>query len=790
MRRQLLIWCPLSRSIVKPLLWLLIMSGALFAFLLTGGGNHKLSTDLMALLPMTEQDQAASDATDLFARRFGSKVLFLVSSEQRDVARKSALKLEALLREDGCFASLEAQRSIDQWKAIADFYYPWRYVLLGEQDRQLTDKEFSEQIVNRTMSRLSGLSGFVSPSQLIHDPLFQLQDFFQSLSRQAGNLAVDDGMLTARKDGVFYVLVTGTLNESQMSLDYQDRIVNSIKKNIAATTQMNPGVHILPSGMVFYAKAGADSARSEVSTIGLGSMLGVVLLIVLIFRAATPLYLCVLSIASGVVFGFLVTASVFNQVHLLTLVFGASLIGVSIDYAFHYLAEQLRQGVEWNPVKGLKHILPGLSFGLITSLLGYFPMLVTPFPGLQQMAVFSSAGLLAAWLTVVLIYPFVLKKPNTSGRKLRVPLLLVDGLLGFWRNIGDRGLAGYLMAGLVLLGAGALFLESDDDIRQLQNRSVDLVENDARLQEIVGSSIDNRFFLVRGSTPQELLERTEQLSLRLSEQVEAGHLTGYSSLSNLLPSVVTQKENYRKVAKVFELGLPDIWQNLGISDKARASALSAFQSASGQWLKPDNWLSNPIAQIYDYLWLGKHGNDYFSPVILMGAGKNWNPEDMTKLSGVEYVDKTTETSKLFGAYRVLMGWLLLVAYGVITVLLAFRYGVRGAVRAVMPPVTSVLLTLSLLAVLGQPVNLFHILALLMVLGIGIDYTLFFMEAGNENRYTLLAISLSAITTILSFGLLSLSETAAVSSFGLTILMGILFCYLLSPFAINRRPGDA
>ena len=75
------------------------------------------------------------------------------------------------------------------------------------------------------------------------------------------------------------------------------------------------------------------------------------------------------------------------------------------------------------------------------------------------------------------------------------------------------------------------------------------------------------------------------------------------------------------------------------------------------------------------------------------------------------------------------------------------------------------------------------MALILVLGIGIDFTLFLAEASGDLQSTMFAISLSALTTMLSFGLLSLSSTYAVHSFGITVLLGIAIAYLLSPLVI-------
>ena len=75
----------------------------------------------------------------------------------------------------------------------------------------------------------------------------------------------------------------------------------------------------------------------------------------------------------------------------------------------------------------------------------------------------------------------------------------------------------------------------------------------------------------------------------------------------------------------------------------------------------------------------------------------------------------------------------------------------------VPPIVAALLTLAVLGITGQPINLFSVLALLLVLGIGIDYTIFFAEAKEKRETAMLAILLSACTTILSFGFLSLAS---------------------------------
>ena len=51
--------------------------------------------------------------------------------------------------------------------------------------------------------------------------------------------------------------------------------------------------------------------------------------------------------------------------------------------------------------------------------------------------------------------------------------------------------------------------------------------------------------------------------------------------------------------------------------------------------------------------------------------------------------------------------------------------------------------------------------------------------------SLLGTLLSALTAWMSFGLLLISQTPAIANFGLAISLGLLFCFLLSPWAATR-----
>ncbi|MEJ2664851.1 MAG: hypothetical protein P8107_12575, partial [Spirochaetia bacterium] len=82
-------------------------------------------------------------------------------------------------------------------------------------------------------------------------------------------------------------------------------------------------------------------------------------------------------------------------------------------------------------------------------------------------------------------------------------------------------------------------------------------------------------------------------------------------------------------------------------------------------------------------------------------------------------------------------------------------------------------------------TIFSVMGLILVPGMGTDYVIFFSEGKSHPRSTVLAITMSMLTTIFSFGLLGFTSLAGV--FGLTVALGVLFSFLFTPILIGRQP---
>ncbi|WP_420892280.1 MMPL family transporter [Photobacterium sanguinicancri] len=732
--------------------------------------SNPIETNILALLPENRQDPIAQQAFDHVANSMSNKVIFLIGSNDADQMLAAADAFDSALQTSPLFAKITAKVPVDTQQAWGELYFPNRFQLLTtEQKTRLTQhpEQQTQFVIQSLYNPFSGVTG----QELASDPFLLFRDYLSQLTKQTGNFSLSNGYLTTKYQGKQYVLISADLADSPYSYRLQQQLPELL--NIEQGIRDTFDIELLHTGVVFYAEHGTESAKSEISTIGVGSLVGVILLLLLVYRSPLPLALALLSIGCGLLAAFVGTVAIFGKVHLFSLVFGASLIGVSIDYAFHFLTDRLAAGERWNANKGLKQIFTAITLGLITSLIGYLGMLIAPFPGLQQLSLFSAIGLIAAYATVVCWYPVLAAKPSQSR-----PLPLTQTMhawLALWQQPLFRKCMPAALLSLALVGL--YHVEYNDDIRQLQALPQDLKQQEDTIKAITGLSSSQQMLVVTANDQQQLLQNLESVSGTLTKFKQQGVLKGFQSISQYLPSENTQQQNYDLIKQLYQ---------------QQATALAQALPTAGQAtfdhdfspLTVEQFIHSPVSEPLRFLWLGKLANQQQAAIIMLSDVSDIGPiVDFAEHSNtVSYLNKADEVSSLFGEYRVRVTELLIAASLVIMGVLWWRYGFTRAVRLMLPPVIAGIVGIGVTSLTGVPLNLFNLLALILILGIGIDYTLFFAEQHQADA-TLLSITLSAMTTLLSFGLLALSQTQAIHSFGITVLTGIMVAWLLAPLSM-------
>jgi len=534
----------------------------------------------------------------------------------------------------------------------------------------------------------------------------------------------------------------------------------------------------LNRGTLYYSNYASQQAEHDISTIGLASVAGVFLLVLLMFRSVLPLLLCALSVGIGALAGTFATLLAFGEIHLMTLVLSISIVGISADYALYFLTERRVHGQQSTPLASLQKLLPALSMALLTTVVAYLALLIAPFPGLQQLAVFAAAGLSAACITVICWYPQL-------SRRLPVRpapgLALILRWLHAWRH---RPLLRYGLPGVALLViiAGFSQLKVDDDIGQLQALPVALQQQEQRIAALTGQHNDQKWLVAYGANGEQLLQRLELLQPKLAQAKRQGVLADYRLLP--LPSHQRQQENVTLLQRI----APQVMAQL-----QQAELTLNAPDLTADWVTPQQWLDSVVSEGWRLLWLTLPDGRSAALVPVNGVQNSAAMQALAgQVPGTGWIDRKTEFSELFGQYRLYLSYLLALSVAAIALIYLWRFGLGHGLRCMVPTLLSLGCGIAVLALSGHSLNLFSLLALILVLGIGINYTLFFTNPRGTPTTSMFAIFMAVFTTQLTFGMLVLSHTQAISSFGIVLSSGIAVAFLLAPLtlATKRKRGKA
>lgn len=798
-------------------IWLCLMLAASLWTLQLWQNGAKVQSDILAMLPHLQQDALTARALEQVESTLADQVyLALIAEDEPQAVAAATLLMEQLKTQHAAFTDIRSA-DIQMGEALGQFYFPYRFKLLTPEQTDTLSHDGLKHLIASATQQLYNAFSYANSQLLTQDPLLLFPDNLLALA-PSSKLSASQGILLAHPQSVdtnqgvnssegvaAIVMAKGT--ESAFNPNAQLRQQAALTQALNAVSTQNASVKVLQAGALFHAIEATNTAKSEISALGLASLLGVVLLVWLAFRSVMPLLLAMVTIGSGLLLAVTFTLSVFGELHLLTLVFGTSLIGIAIDYSFHFYCERLSDNKR-SAQATVAYIFPTVSLAFITSALAYVGIGLAPFPGMQQVAIFCASGLLGAYLTLVLAYPLLAGSKLPSGER---PLTLAQAYLAKLTGFSNKlvspwglSLFALVLAGVCLLGISKLNV--DDDIRHLQQSPASVTEPEDKLRKLLSGGTDNQFLLVRASSEEALLQRLEALSPQLDAAIKEQELGNYVSLSRYLPSKQKQDAAYQLQGKIYQSQLTTVLNSIGLDDGLAPELSAAYLAAKDSYITPADFFELGIGKQLVPLWLAPQGlapldhstepttstdntnlgNESHGAIVLLGG-----IEDIAALKArfaedpqVQLIDKVADISTVMGHYRLLTLKLLGLALVIALLLFSLSFGVKRAALVVAVPALAALLTLAILGLVGSPLSLFHALALILVFGIGIDYSLFFASAAQHGKAVMMAVFMSACSTLLAFGLLAFSQTQAIHYFGLTLSLGIGFTFVLSPLILT------
>lgn len=695
-------------------------------------GVH-VQTDFLALLPQTDSPGGA--AFERMARAGGRQIHLLAEgdSEQEVTQRLSSLCADLPA---GVQPAL-GKSTLDELK---EAFRPYRFQLLSARHRCMLEQERFEELHEEGMANLYG---FVSLSFYAADEdpyAFATTFLLESPILKRGAFVPQGDLLLAQRDGKYYGYIPLLLPES----------VQGSPAELARYLQpLMEQCHVLEvriSGTPVHTFLAASSASSAMSWLGICSTVMVMFVFLWVFSSLRGLLIMVLTVLCSALVSVAAVVAIHGEVHILALVFGCSLVGISTDYMVHYLVAH-SLNADSRVGRGLAI---SLLLGLSTSCLGYAMFYSSGIDLLGQIATVSVVGLCTAILVIFAVYPRAYAR--------HVPVPVSPALLRFTEKAQQRwrvhGLVPWLLA-LVLAGLALCRLTVCDDLRSFYEPPADLLAAERKMAELNGMEQGVGVLLVHGDNEEQVLQRQEQLAERLAKDG-----IPITCVASVVPSAARQQQNFAMVQ--------------ALSDRF-ADELPLDLPKSLQLLTPDKlFAACPSFAYLASLWDARCGT-----VLVPGKYR----ERLTEYAGkyVQPADRFAELEAHIRRWRVLLMWQLggVLLLGML-VQLCF-YGFRAALLISGPPVAGVVSVFAGLAWLGVPLSLFHVLACFLVVGLGYDYSIF-CAGLPRNARTGVAVGLSFFTTLCMFGVLAFTSFSVTHDMGMAICLGLSVAYGLSTAA--------
>lgn len=760
--------------LARRLLLLLVVIGLLCGWRVFEQGLV-IETNLKSLSPTLSTDPQVNRTLDQLAETGSRQISLVLLHSDPDVLDEASADLTLRLTE---YAHLwQIHDPAELLMSYLNYLAQQPFGLLAPQGRHWLETLDDQALLELARQRLYSSGGNPRLLPLERDPLGLANDFaWQALNAlsdpQAGDAITLDHPDFAGQEW-YYAVHNLTLSPDALSMERQGELLQELQALESQLTEDYPGSRFLHSGVFFFAAEAATSSKRDISLISYGSLLGITLILLLVFRRPQSLLLPALSIALGCGFALLVCQALFGGIHILTIVFGASLIGVVVDYSLHLFYFRAKGE------KDYQALYRALALSLMTSLIGYSALAWSGLDALRQVAVFSGVGLLLAWALVLVLGPWL-----GSGLKLS-DAWLDKGLAQVMRASGrlkGRSWLGLLACLALLLAAlGGFQLPVDDSPRAFFSPSPQRLTEEQLLAPLLKRQEPGSFIRLEADSPSVIFAQSEHLK-GLAFIPENTALLGIDSFFPSPGEAARAYELNRRLYGPDGLAL-SFMQSRGFASDAISQLAEDYQQTSNPWLSPAGLFEQESASLPPF-WQEQDGK--ISSFLLLPAGTDTRPlaEKLNKLPGISFISLVEENRQALSQLRHSALGLLALALLLVAALLTARFRQLSQVmRLMLVPLGSLGGTLLLLAALGQNLTLFHVMALFLVLGLGMDYVIFVTEMAHEARASLAAITLSTLTSLLAFGLLSASSLPAVSGFGLTVLLGTL-CNLLGALLLS------
>ena len=753
---------PKARSVLAALTFAIL---ALIATL----ASITIRTDMAAFLP------EASNQPVLDELRTGAATgVLLVGIEHADppMLARIATAMAQTLQQTGHFT------------AVLGGHTPFDPTFLFAHRYQLADPDLSIQALHQGMTQLlrqmRSAAGPMAAQYGLADPPGAFPAILKSLGDPPVRI-LDGAWFAPDLSRALLLLRT---RAPGMDIPAQTTAIAAIQTAFAAT---NPDpARLLVSGPGVFARDAAAAIRSDVERISILSSLLVLALLWWRFRSLLVLAAIAAPVILSVAIAAFVVQVTFGTVHGIALGFGATMLGVSLDYPVLMIGHRKRA----EPASATRaRIGRAFVMAVACAVLGLLAMIASGFPGLVQLGVFAATGLLACAILTWTVLPRLIvaadlapfAKGEASEPAGEAWLLRIERLRR-WRTLAVLPIA---VAALTLAFHGIAW---ESDLQALSPVPPASIALDREMRAQLGAGDAGQMVLIRGPTAEAVLSAQESLLPALDHLRETGALRTFEAAARLLPSAVRQRARQTAIPPDIEARITAAQSGLPFRPGAFDPFLHDIAAArTAPPLRPEDLAGTPLAIRLEPL-LQRRGDAWLGPIILQAV------TDPRAIAAAMPPNTVIDIRRDLGAVladHTARAWWWLAASLVLALAVLF-VGLRDtrSLRVLASLAAAILVTVAILAALGTRLSLIHLVALQLVVGVGLDYALFFARRqldDEERARTLRTLVTCCAMTLLTFGLLAACQTPLLRDIGITVAIGAVLAMAFAFLFAGETP---
>ena len=790
--------------------WLRIILILLTVSVLFSIGLYRLEIEMDVVDSLPKNDSVITDAAYIFENHPIQGQLIIDIGHRRadpDLLVDYGVRVELMLKASGLFKNIGLK---DVQSRIPDLVS----LIVDNLPVMFTQKELNEiieptlkpdEIIRRLEEihfKLLSLEGIGQALSLFKDPLGWKGIVLAKMASLAPsqNAHLYRGKLISSDDS--HLLVIADPLFSATDTHYARKTVKLMKEIARELEQKAAGqgdlVSFIPLGAYRAALDNELIVRKDVKKAIVLATLGIALLLVFAFPRPYLGLLALLPAIAGTLSAFFLFSLLQRSISIIVLGFGGAIISITVDHGIAYLLFLDRPHTTYGKEASREVWSVGLLAAL-TTIGAFLALLFSGFPIFEQLGIFTALGISCSFLFVHLVFPMIFPEmPPAKPRQL--PLQKMVNALA---RSGKKGAYTALAFALVM----SIFARPKFNVSlsTMNTVSKETIAAEKQMANVWGYVFNKVYLMTEGDSVNALQEKGDRLLELIAKRLPAGWISSGFVPAMIFPGKERRRNNLEAWQKFWNSGrvsvLKDTMEKAAVELGFTPDAFNPFYNLltagddqfkeleippeffnlMGISKKPDRpgWI-----QVSAFITGQSYESEKFHQ-IFQSVGRIFDPAFFSERLG----------KLLFSTFLKLF---FIIGISVALLLFIFFLDLRLTAVALLPVFFAFISTLGTLNLIGHPLDIPGLMLAIIVIGMGIDYSLFFVRSHQRYRDPLhpsfglirMAVFMASGSTLIGFGVLCSAEHAILKSAGLTSVFGIGYAligaFVILPPLLNRR----